>query len=109
MFGDNPDKISCVEGNVTLNSLTPLSGVTIGVDSTTRDIHLQRTTNSAGYFLFEQIRPGPYTIWADAKGYGCILIPRLIVPRGERVRQDFNFIRGGLYGACEPLKSTKPK
>lgn len=102
-------KVSSVEGAVTLNSMTALSGVTIELDNLARGTHLQSTTNTSGYYLFEEIRPGAYSMWADAKGYGCILIPRLAVHYGERVRQDFNFVRGKAYGGCEAVEKKKAK
>jgi hypothetical protein len=33
-------------------------------------------------------------MWAEASGYGCIVIPRVIVKDGERVRRDFHFAKG---------------
>lgn len=59
--------------------------------------------------MFEEMRPGAYSVWADAKGYGCILIPHFVVHYGERVRQDFNFIGGKAYGGCESVEKKKPK
>jgi hypothetical protein len=48
-------------------------------------------------------------MWADAEGYGCILIPRVVVHDGERVRQDFNFARGKAYGGCAAAEKKKKK
>jgi Carboxypeptidase regulatory-like domain len=100
---------SSVEGVVTLNSMAPLRGVAIGLSNLVRGTSLQAATNMSGYYLFGEVRPGSYTIWADAKGYGCILIPRVVVRYGERVRQDFNFVRGKVYGGCEEVEKNKPK
>ena len=108
-LASDPSKISGVEGFVTLNAVASLPGVTIGVGSQVRGTHLQTTTNTSGYYLFDEIRPRAYTMWAEARTYGCILIPRVVVHYGERVRQDFNFVRGKAYGGCEPVDRKKPK
>lgn len=108
-LASGPGKNSSIEGLVTLNGLTPLPNVTIGLENAARGTHFEAKTNTSGYYLFEEVRPGPYTIWAEAIGYGCILIPRLIVERGERVHQDFKFVRGKVGRECEPLEKTKPR
>jgi len=102
-------KISSIEGVVTLNTTLHLAGVTVGVDGLARGEHIQGNTDGSGYYLFAEVRPGAYSMWADAKGYGCILIPRIAVHYDERVRQDFNFVRGKAYGACEAFEKKKRK
>ena len=105
----DPHQSSSIEGFVTLNAATQLADVKIGVDGLARGMHLQVKTNTSGHYLFEEVLPGAYSMWADAKGYGCILIPRVPVHYGERVRRDFNFVRGRVPGACEPVEQSKPK
>ncbi len=92
---------SSVDGLVTLNGISPLPDVTVGLEGLANGRHWQAKTNASGYYLFEDVRPGAYSMWADARGYGCILIPRVAAHQGERVRQDFSFVRGKAYGACE--------
>lgn len=108
-LGVDRANISGVEGLVTLNGQTPLANAKIGLENEARGTHLQRQTDASGYYLFEGVLPGPYTIWAEASGYGCILIPHLIVERGRQVRQDFTFVRGTVKRECEPLKQSAPK
>lgn len=104
------NKSSTVDGFVTLNATVPLAGVTIGIDSRAWGIHLESTTNASGYYLFQDVRPGAYAMWADAKGYGCILIPHVAVNYDAHVRQDFNFVRGKAYGGCDAtVPGRKPK
>ena len=98
-----------IEGFVTLNAVSPLSGVTIGIEELARGKYSQATTDVSGYYLFDDVRPGAYSMWAEARGYGCILIPHITVRYGERVRQDFNFVRGKAYGGCEPIEKRKVK
>jgi hypothetical protein len=108
-LGVDRTKTSSVEGFITLNGQTPIANATVGLQNEARGTHLQRQTDTSGYYLFEEVMPGPYTIWAEATGYGCILIPRLIVERGQRVHQDFTFVRGTIKRDCEPLKQSAPK
>jgi hypothetical protein len=108
-YVNEPENSSSVEGSVTLNGLTPLPNVTIGLENSARGTFFKSKSNASGYYLFQQIRPGSYTIWAEASGYGCILIPRIIVQRGERTRQDFRFVRQKAIDNCEPLENAKPK
>jgi hypothetical protein len=102
--GNDLPNASSIEGFVTLNSASYLAGVKVGVDNRARGTHFEGKTNTSGYYMFEDIRPGAYSIWAEVKGYGCILIPRLAVHYGERVRQDFNFVAGGAHEGCEPVE-----
>ncbi|MBV8573214.1 MAG: carboxypeptidase regulatory-like domain-containing protein [Acidobacteriaceae bacterium] len=100
---------SSVEGAVTLNSRSALPAVTIGIDSRGEGVHLETVTNTAGYYLFAEVKPGAYSMWADARGYGCILIPRVAVQYGQRVRRDFNFVRAQPREGCEPLTESQDK
>jgi hypothetical protein len=109
ILAGNSDKRPGIEGFVTLNETIPLAGVTIGIDSLAQGTYWETTTNTSGYYLFEEVRPGAYSMWADAKGYGCILIPHVAVHYDERVRQDFNFARGKAYGGCNAAPKKKPK
>ena len=102
-------KYSSVDGFVTLNGQTPIPNATIGLENEARGTHLRQKTDTVGHYVFEELMPGPYTIWAEASGYGCILIPRVIVERDQRVRQDFTFTRGTMKRGCEPLKQSTPK
>ncbi len=106
-IASDPAKNSSIEGFVTLNGAAYLAGVTIGVANQASGGHFEVRTNKSGYYVFEDIRPGAYTIWADAQGYGCILIPRLALHYSERVRQDFDFVRGKARQGCEAVDTKK--
>ena len=107
ILAGNSNKSSSVEGFVTLNAMVPLAGVTVEIDSRGWGIHLEGTTNTSGHYLFQEVRPGAYSMWADAKGYGCILIPHVAVNCDARVRQDFNFVRGKAHRGCDATAPTK--
>lgn len=98
-----------VQGFVALNAVASLPGVTIGLDNLGHGTHFEATTDGSGYYQFPEVTPGAYSIFADAKGYGCILIPHLAVHYGEQVRQDFNFVRGRAYDGCDVENKKKSK
>jgi Carboxypeptidase regulatory-like domain len=98
-----------IEGFVTSDLAARIPNATIGVDSLTRGFHRQTATNTSGYYLVNELNPGAYSVWADVNGLGCIIYPHVTVFPGQRVRQDFHFVRAKRYpGACEPLQK-KPK
>jgi hypothetical protein len=97
---------SCIEGFVTFRNTAYLAGVRIGVHSLAKDLYLEAETNASGYYAFAALPPGGYGMWADAKDYGCILIPRVPVHYGERVRQDFNFSGRIPRGGCDAIEKA---
>lgn len=99
-FAQTPNRASCVEGTITVNSKTPLPGVAVELYDLEHGHHSQTKADMLGYYLFDKIRPGVYSIWVDADRHGCILIPKVAVHHGERVRRDFNFESGKRYGSC---------
>jgi len=99
-------KTSGVEGVVTIDG-SVFTGVEVEASSASMDAFWETSTNSSGYYLLDEVRPGQYTMWAEASGYGCIVIPRVVVKDGERVRQNFHFAKGKTYPGCESLKPKK--
>lgn len=104
-LASDPSRISSVEGTVTFNSRHPLPAITVQLDDPARGTRLERKTNESGYYLFDQIRPGAYSMWVNAEEYGCILVPRLAVHYGQRVRRDFNFEKGKPHGSCDSVET----
>lgn len=102
-----PKKPSGVEGVVTLDG-SAFAGVEVEASSASIGAFWETSTNRAGYYSLDDIRPGRYTMWAEASGHGCIVIPRVLVKSGEGVRQDFHFAKGKTYPGCESLKHKKP-
>ena len=80
-----------VEGLITGDADAPLARVTVGVDGLAAGEHRQVVSDSAGHYLLDELRPGGYSLWAEAKGYGCIIYPKVAVFPGKRIRQDFHF------------------
>lgn len=96
---------SGIEGFVTADFAAVVPNATVGIDSVTKGFHRQTATNTSGYYLIDELRPGAYSAWAEVRGLGCIIYPRVVVAPGQRVRQDFYFARAKRYpGNCEPLQ-----
>src|SRR5689334_14839630 len=107
IVGGEPKQASSVEGFVTSELTASLPGAKIGLDGLAKPIHRETRTDASGYYFLGDLQPGAYTVWAEVTGLGCIIYPRVIVNYGERVRKDFQFIRGKRPGGCEPLQKKQ--
>jgi hypothetical protein len=102
-----PKAAASIEGFVTNDVAEFLPQAKIGAQSATGAIHRTATTDTSGYYLMQDIRPGSYTMWAEAKAYGCIVYPHITVGYGQRLRQDFRFAKVKRNpGNCEPLERS---
>jgi len=107
LLGAEAGDRSAVDGFVTRDMAAAVSGATIGIDSRTGDFHRQTTTNMSGYYSMDDLEPGGYSVWAEIKGYGCIIYPHVALFPGERTHQDFHFVRAKRSpGNCEPIQKT---
>jgi hypothetical protein len=97
---------SGVEGIVTLGD-SAFAGVEVEASSASMGAFWETSTNQSGYYLLDEVRPGEYTMWAESSERGCIVIPRVRIRQGERIRQDFRFSKGKRYLGCESLKRRK--
>jgi len=99
------DEQSSLEGFVTTDITAAVPGARIGIDSLSKGFHQETMTNVTGYYTVENLNPGAYSVWAEVRGLGCIVYPRVVLLPGKRVRQDFRFVRTGRYpGGCNVLK-----
>lgn len=102
-----PHAVSSIEGFVTNDVAEYLPQAKVGAYSSSGALHREVSTDTSGYYLMADVRPGSYTIWAEAKGYGCIVYPHISVSYGQHVRQDFRFTRARRNpGNCEPLEKS---
>lgn len=102
-----PAENTVIEGFVTSDIVAAVPGASVGVDSLARGFHRQITTDTSGYYSFDHLEPGAYSIWAEIKGVGCIIYPHVAVYRGQRVREDFHFAQAKKYpGNCEPVEKN---
>lgn len=105
MAGIPPEENTVIEGFVTSDVVAVAPGATVGVDSLARGFHRQATTDTSGYYSFNHLDPGAYSIWAEIKGVGCIIYPHVAVFAGQHVREDFHFAQAKRYpGNCEPVE-----
>src|SRR5690348_5460112 len=102
----SPKRITGVEGVVTIDG-SPFAGVEVEASSASIGAFWETSTNPSGHYLLDEMRPGRYTMWAEASGHGCIVIPRVVIKDGVRTRQDFHFRKGRTYPGCESLKPQK--
>jgi len=104
IFGEDPSQRSSIEGFVTSEITAPVPGAIVGIDSAMRSSHRETATNTSGYYFLGDLNPGAYSLWAEVKGFGCILYPHVALFAGQRLRQDFHFARTKHYpGNCEPV------
>ena len=99
------DKPSGIDGFVTTELTAAVPGARVGIDSLSTGFHRETLTDVTGYYSIDDLTPGAYSIWAEVRGLGCIIYPRVALLPGKRVRQDFRFVRTRRYpGACDGLK-----
>ncbi|HEY3453814.1 MAG TPA: carboxypeptidase-like regulatory domain-containing protein [Bryobacteraceae bacterium] len=99
------DRASGIEGFVTADVTASIPNARIGVDSVTKGLHRETVTDASGYYLFSELNPGAYSVWAEVPGLGCIVYPHVVVFPGQIVRQDFHFVRARPYAeTCEPIQ-----
>lgn len=105
-----PVRKSGIDGFVTSDIQAVIAGAAVGIDNVGTGLHRQTATNTSGYYVFDDLRPGAYTVWSEVKGYGCILYPHIVVAEGALIRQDFYFARAKRTpGSCEPLTAKPSK
>jgi Carboxypeptidase regulatory-like domain len=90
-----------IEGHVTLNLSRPLGNVSVSADNRLLGLHFESVSNASGYYSLTAVPSGRYSMFADAKSVGCILIPHAGLNEGEHLRQDFDFERRGKKEGCE--------
>ena len=95
-----------VEGYVTTEEASALPGANIGLDSLTHGYHRSAVADVSGHYLMDELQPGAYSLFAEVKGQGCILLPHVTLQPGQHLRQDFHFTRSARYpNACAPAQS----
>ncbi|MFL6446159.1 MAG: carboxypeptidase-like regulatory domain-containing protein [Bryobacteraceae bacterium] len=87
------DEQSGVDGFVTAELTAAVPGTRIGIDGLSSGFHRETATDVRGYYSFDDLTPGAYSIWAEIRGLGCMIYPHVAVGPGKRVRQDFRFVR----------------
>jgi len=93
-------KVADPEGNA-------LGGVTVTAVHAVTGAEQHSITDASGRFSIEPLAPARYILRAEATGYGCIIVPEVIVDDGQRAQQDFRFTAGAAPAGCEPVPSKK--
>jgi hypothetical protein len=97
---------AAIEGVANTDGGAPLPGVKIALDSLTKPQHFEIQTNATGRYAIENLSPGVYTVTADAKGFGCVIIPKVILEGGKRLKQDFEFLHGRKKLGCPTISQS---
>jgi hypothetical protein len=105
---ERPQSAAAIEGFVTSDVTAVVPGATIHLDSLTRGYHREATTSTSGYYLMEEVQPGAYSLYAEVRGFGCIIYPHIALMPGQRLRQDFVFVRAKRTPSdCEPPEKAR--
>jgi hypothetical protein len=103
----DPTAMAAVEGTITTDGGAPLAGVKLAIDGLAKPIHMETVSNPQGQYAIANVQPGAYTVSAEAKGFGCVIIPRLVLEGGKKSKQDFEFLHGRKKLGC-PTAAAVP-
>jgi hypothetical protein len=92
--------LGVMQGVVTTDGGAPLPDVKITLDGLRQPLHFAAQSDATGRYSIANVPPGAYTVAADAKGFGCVVIPRIVLEAGQPVKQDFQFLHGRQKPAC---------
>jgi hypothetical protein len=95
-----------IEGAVITDGGAPLPGVKITIASLTKPGHFEASSNAAGRYVIESVPEGSYSVAAEAKGYGCVIIPKVVFQGGKRLKQDFEFLHGRKKLGCSVVSKS---
>jgi hypothetical protein len=85
----------------------PLAGVSVTAVNAVSGFEKHSLTDASGWYRVESLPPARYILRAEAKSYGCIIVPEVIVEDGQRVQQDFQFTGNPAPAGCEPAPAKK--
>ena len=101
---------SAIEGFVTSDLAAVVPNATIRLDSITKGYHRDTQANASGYYMFDELQSGAYSLCAEVRGLGCIIYPHIALMPGQHLRQDFSFVRTKRHPeGCEPPLKKPPK
>ena len=76
-----------------------LENVDIELFDLDRGLHRKVTTNSAGFYTFDDVRPAKYRLRASAIGFQTADVPELEVVVQDNINQNFLLVSGALSAA----------
>ena len=77
-----------VNGTVTDSQGAVLPGATVTLTSEDTNVATVRQTNGSGYFVFVNVRPGPYVLTVELQGLKTARVDRFIVGVNETVARN---------------------
>lgn len=83
----SPDTASLI-GNVRDENHVPLPGATVRLRHALTQSNVVVRANALGEYEFVNLRPGRYSLRAEAKNHEQIWLCEVVIARGTRVRQD---------------------
>jgi hypothetical protein len=66
----------------------PLAQASIEINNSVFRASGRATSDPSGYYEIEGLRPGPYSLWAEALRHDGLRIPRIVLQSGRRQHQD---------------------
>src|SRR5579859_8206633 len=90
-----------VNGTVTDESASVVSGATVKLINQETKIQDQTTSNSTGYFVFVNVRPGTYVLKAEAKGFKTTAVAAFDVLVNTTISQPMKLAVGQVTETVE--------
>ncbi|HTD21921.1 MAG TPA: carboxypeptidase-like regulatory domain-containing protein [Terriglobales bacterium] len=90
-----------VNGTVTDQSASVVSGATVKLINQGTKLQDQTSTNSTGYFVFVNVRPGTYVLKVEAKGYKTAAVAPFEVQVNTTISQPLKLAIGQITETVE--------
>lgn len=81
-----------IEGYVS-DEVGPVTKAAVEARNIVSGVVLRMETDASGYYLFESLGAGRYSLWVRAENRSSYWIPRVTVSHGQVVRQDVRLTR----------------
>lgn len=78
-----------VQGTIVDSSGAPVPGVSLTLENDATGISVTRQTGALGWYLFDQVDPGMYSITAQLSGFATVVQRNVKVPQRGDVTADF--------------------
>jgi hypothetical protein len=96
-----------ITGKVVDRRGNQMHGVVVTAAEAVTGVEKRVVTDASGRYSIEPLSPARYVVRAEAEGYGCVIVPEVIVDEGQRVQQDFRFTGDAVPAGCDPVPSKK--
>ena len=86
-----PDN-GAIEGFIT-DEAGSVDGALVEARNTMSGIVSRTESDASGYYIIEPLPAGRYALWVQAENHSSYWMPRIVVERGQVVRQDVRLTR----------------